>query len=151
MSDLRKNFQDFHLLCAGLHRMPYIRFFLLTALPPQPYTIIRRKNDTTGTDSTCSGPESPCLQPLLRLCRGSSPGMRRRQSFHRMQHRKRLLLSDSVRIAVAGSSSDCCTPCGACRQFLAEFCDDDMEVICINKDGIFEAYSLNELLPHAFR
>ena len=56
-----------------------------------------------------------------------------------------------VRIAVAGSSSDCCTPCGACRQFLAEFCDDDMEVICINKDGIFEAYSLHELLPHAFR
>lgn len=97
MSDLRKNFQDFHLLCAGLHRMPYIRFFLLTALPPQPYTIIRRKNDTTGTDSTCSGHENPCLQPLLRLCRGSSPGMRRRQSFHRMQHRKRLLLSDSVR------------------------------------------------------
>lgn len=56
-----------------------------------------------------------------------------------------------TRIAVAGSGNDFCTPCGSCRQFLSEFCDGDMEIICINKDGASETYLLSELLPHAFR
>lgn len=41
-------------------------------------------------------------------------------------------------------------PCGACRQVLAEFCDDDFPVI-LATPGTIRSYSLVELLPHAFR
>ncbi|MBR0443303.1 MAG: cytidine deaminase [Clostridia bacterium] len=52
-------------------------------------------------------------------------------------------------IAVAGgrmgeAPSDC-TPCGICRQVLAEFCPSDFKVIL--KDG---AHRLDELLPMSF-
>lgn len=55
-----------------------------------------------------------------------------------------------TRIAVAGSGADPCIPCGACLQFLAEFCED-MEIICVNSSGDFQTYRLSELLPHVFR
>ena len=55
-------------------------------------------------------------------------------------------------IAVSGDSDEVCVPCGVCLQFLSEFAADDMRVICINKDGSkSEIYTLNELLPHAFK
>lgn len=42
------------------------------------------------------------------------------------------------------------TPCGACRQFLAEF--GDMTVICADSRNVkrVQTYRLTELLPHAF-
>ncbi|RKZ11103.1 cytidine deaminase [Candidatus Fermentibacteria bacterium] len=40
-------------------------------------------------------------------------------------------------------------PCGACRQVLAEFCDDDFPVILATPDSI-KHYTLGELLPHRF-
>ncbi len=39
-----------------------------------------------------------------------------------------------------------CPPCGACRQVLAELCDDDFRIILA--DGV---HTLGELLPLAFR
>lgn len=42
------------------------------------------------------------------------------------------------------------TPCGACRQVLAEF-SDDLEVICVNTAGYVHHTSLVRLLPDAFR
>jgi len=44
------------------------------------------------------------------------------------------------------------TPCGACRQVLAEFCDPDAPVICAALDGkiMFES-TVGELLPHSFK
>jgi cytidine deaminase (EC 3.5.4.5) len=32
-------------------------------------------------------------------------------------------------IAVVGDMDDFCTPCGACRQFMAEFCGNDFEIV----------------------
>ncbi len=52
-------------------------------------------------------------------------------------------------LAVVGSSEDFCTPCGICRQMLYEF-SPDLRVICGKPSGEFTAYSLKELLPHAF-
>ncbi len=52
-------------------------------------------------------------------------------------------------IAVAGSSSEKCTPCGICRQFLYEFAPD-MTVLCGNKDGEHDEITLSGLLPRGF-
>ena len=40
-------------------------------------------------------------------------------------------------------------PCGACRQVLAEFCNDELPVILATPDSI-KHYTLGELLPHRF-
>jgi cytidine deaminase len=42
------------------------------------------------------------------------------------------------------------TPCGACRQFMAEF--GDLTVICADSRNLqrVETYRLSELLPHTF-
>ncbi len=41
-------------------------------------------------------------------------------------------------------------PCGACRQVLAEFCDDNFPVILVTIDSI-KHYTLAELLPGRFQ
>jgi cytidine deaminase len=51
------------------------------------------------------------------------------------------------RIAVSSGVRDGVTPCGMCRQTLAEFCDDDLAVLCDEGDSISE-YTLGELLPN---
>jgi cytidine deaminase len=43
------------------------------------------------------------------------------------------------------------TPCGACRQWLAEFGDDSMEVVTANGKGDLRRFTLGQLLPEAFR
>lgn len=60
---------------------------------------------------------------------------------------------DFVAIAVAGGKGDdlspTCTPCGVCRQALAEFCGRDLRVIVHTEKGL-AAHTLGELLPLAF-
>jgi cytidine deaminase len=51
------------------------------------------------------------------------------------------------RLAVASGARDGVTPCGMCRQTLAEFCDDDLVVVCDEGDGATAVYTLGELLP----
>ena len=57
--------------------------------------------------------------------------------------------TDFSRIAIWGEGRDYCMPCGACRQFLAEF-SIDMEVLCAKAGGRYVSYKLRELLPHTF-
>ncbi len=56
-------------------------------------------------------------------------------------------------MAVAVATPNGATPCGACRQVLAEFLpaagDGDMIVVVAGEDGN-KAFHLSELLPHAF-
>ena len=54
------------------------------------------------------------------------------------------------KIVIAGNSEDFCWPCGACRQFLAEFSSGKMEVVCLNKNREECHTTLQELLPHSF-
>ena len=56
---------------------------------------------------------------------------------------------DWTAIAIAGRGEDYCWPCGACRQFLAEF-SQTMEVLCAKAGGRYVSYRLNQLLPHTF-
>lgn len=52
------------------------------------------------------------------------------------------------RLAVASSGTHV-TPCGSCRQALAEFCPEGFEIVCEEADGA-TIYTLGELLPAAF-
>jgi cytidine deaminase len=52
-------------------------------------------------------------------------------------------------IAVVGDSQDPTVPCGACRQFLAEF-NPEMRVVMGGREEHVRAASLEDLLPDAF-
>ena len=53
-------------------------------------------------------------------------------------------------IAIAIASRGAVTPCGACRQFLAEF-ENDLLVLSVDADSQeVRRFRLSELLPHAF-
>jgi cytidine deaminase len=54
------------------------------------------------------------------------------------------------RIAIASSGGEA-WPCGICRQFMKEFCDDDFVVITGNDADSIRTYTLAELLPEGFR
>ena len=57
-----------------------------------------------------------------------------------------------VALALAGGTKEAATPCGACRQVLAEFCDADMPVFYADlTDGDVAESSVGELLPLAFK
>lgn len=57
---------------------------------------------------------------------------------------------DFVRIAIAGATEQFCPPCGVCRQVLAEFAPDDLEVLLVNRDGLIRETTLGQLLPQRF-
>ena len=43
------------------------------------------------------------------------------------------------------------TPCGICRQVMSEFCGDDFIIISASDTQTYNTYTLEELLPHAFK
>ena len=54
-------------------------------------------------------------------------------------------------VAVANLNSSASMPCGACRQTLSEFGDDNVLILYPGERGTQESTTLGELLPHAFR
>ncbi|MFB6109868.1 MAG: cytidine deaminase [Halodesulfurarchaeum sp.] len=56
---------------------------------------------------------------------------------------------DLERVAVTAADRDGVTPCGMCRQTLAEFADADLVVLTEDETGVTE-FTLGDLLPHAF-
>ncbi len=52
-----------------------------------------------------------------------------------------------AKIAVSSGERDAVTPCGMCRQTLAEFCDEDFRVICDAGDGDVREHALGDLIP----
>ena len=55
--------------------------------------------------------------------------------------------ADFERLAVTSAARDGVTPCGMCRQTLAEFAPDDLEIVCDLGDDT-ATYTLGELLPN---
>lgn len=54
-------------------------------------------------------------------------------------------------VAVANLNAAASMPCGACRQTLTEFGDDQTLILYPGENGALEETTLGELLPHAFR
>ncbi|MEF8800223.1 MAG: cytidine deaminase [Halolamina sp.] len=52
-----------------------------------------------------------------------------------------------VGVAVSSGARDGVTPCGMCRQTLAEFGDEDIPVYCDEGDGEWTEHRLGELIP----
>jgi cytidine deaminase len=50
-------------------------------------------------------------------------------------------------VAVTSAAKDGVTPCGMCRQTLAEFGGDDVPVFCDEGDGEYSEYRLGDLIP----
>ncbi|MBS4174855.1 cytidine deaminase [Bacillus sp. FJAT-49736] len=53
-------------------------------------------------------------------------------------------------IAIVGDTEGPVSPCGACRQVIAEFCDANTKVILANLRGDYVETSIDELLPGYF-
>lgn len=53
-------------------------------------------------------------------------------------------------IAVVADTEEPVTPCGVCRQVMAELCPGDMPVIMGNRNGGWSVSTVGELLPGAF-
>ena len=54
------------------------------------------------------------------------------------------------RIAIASSGGEA-WPCGICRQFMREFCEDDFVIITGNDEDSLRTYTLKEILPEGFK
>lgn len=56
-------------------------------------------------------------------------------------------------IAVVGGHTaiEDCTPCGGCRQKIAEFADKDTRILMMNARGAIEEFTFTDLLPRSFR
>jgi cytidine deaminase len=57
-----------------------------------------------------------------------------------------------VAIAAVGGGKqlEACTPCGGCRQRIAEFADRSTRIILLDDKGQARSYTMEELLPASF-
>ena len=53
-------------------------------------------------------------------------------------------------IAIISDSKELTSPCGVCRQVMAEFCGPGFEVTMVSCKGDYKTVTLEELLPYAF-
>ncbi len=75
-------------------------------------------------------------------------------NFSNSLHAEEVALGEAIkrghdgvaRIAVSSAARDGVTPCGMCRQTLAEFAGEDLQILCDEGDSVAE-YTLGELLP----
>jgi cytidine deaminase len=55
-----------------------------------------------------------------------------------------------VEIAVVAERMARCTPCGGCRQRLAEFAGPDTKLYLCDETGVAETVTIGEMLPYGF-
>lgn len=62
-------------------------------------------------------------------------------------------MGDKANSALFESAGDlgACTPCGGCRQRILEFADESTRIMLIDDDGEVQIFSIDDLLPAAFR
>lgn len=57
---------------------------------------------------------------------------------------------DIVALAVVADTSTPCSPCGACRQIMADLMPRNAKIILANLKGDTLTYDISDLLPYAF-
>ncbi len=60
-------------------------------------------------------------------------------------------ISNFKALAIYGETEEPISPCGACRQVIAEFCAPEMPVYLISKEMKVKETSVGELLPYSFK
>ena len=55
-----------------------------------------------------------------------------------------------VEVAVIAEKMAKCTPCGGCRQRLAEFCAPDTRLYLCDETGVAETVTIGAMLPYGF-
>lgn len=53
-------------------------------------------------------------------------------------------------LVVTGGTPEPISPCGACRQVISEFSDEDTIIILTNKEEKYNIWNIKELLPYSF-
>lgn len=53
-------------------------------------------------------------------------------------------------LVVTGGTPEPISPCGACRQVIAEFSDEDTIIILTNREKKYKIWTIEELLPYSF-
>lgn len=53
-------------------------------------------------------------------------------------------------ILIIANGKALCTPCGACRQRIREFANEDTRIYIADTNGHRATFTLGELLPHSF-
>lgn len=53
-------------------------------------------------------------------------------------------------LVIAGHTPEPISPCGACRQVMAEFCDPEMPVTLVGENGVVKEMTVEALLPYMF-
>ncbi|MDR2833539.1 MAG: cytidine deaminase [Streptococcaceae bacterium] len=53
-------------------------------------------------------------------------------------------------LVISGNTPEPISPCGACRQVIAEFCDPDMPVTLVGHDKVQKHTTVEGLLPYMF-
>lgn len=56
-----------------------------------------------------------------------------------------------TKIAIVGDMSTFTSPCGICRQVIAEFASEDIQIILVKNEEEYKIKTLEEILPGAFR
>lgn len=60
-------------------------------------------------------------------------------------------------IALIGGSAEkeipeeYCLPCGMCRQFMAEFCTEEFQIISVKSEKDYRIFSFGEIMPFCFQ
>lgn len=53
-------------------------------------------------------------------------------------------------LVVTGGTSEPISPCGACRQVISEFSDEETIIILTNKEEKYNIWNIKDLLPYSF-
>jgi len=59
--------------------------------------------------------------------------------------------SEIKKIVIVGDTEEYISPCGACRQVIAEFSEAMAEVYMFNRDGGYKKISVDEMIPYVFK
>lgn len=109
---------------------PYSRFLVGAALLTRDGQTFSGCNVENGSYGLCNCAERTAL--FSAVAAGYRPG-------------------DFAALAVIGDTPDPISPCGACRQVMAELCDETMPVLLGNLAGAMQETTVQALLPGSFR